>query len=138
MSSGYVKDKESMENTDYQRLLLALGQTLATARVNAGMTQEELGDLLQKGQSAVAKVERQPGPNIALRVIFELAEALGLSLSDVFLAAENTAGLNKAASQKTNTVGLSGIQRSEIESVVARSLKKANDDIVRQLTTIDT
>jgi transcriptional regulator with XRE-family HTH domain len=128
-----------MDKKSYDRLLIGIGQTLAEARANAGMTQDELGKQLEKVQSAVAKIERAPSPNIALRVIYETASALGLSLSEVFARAEALVGIEgKHKEKESSKKGLSREIRRAISDIVSTNLQKTNDEIIRQLTTIDT
>ncbi|MBI2602336.1 MAG: helix-turn-helix transcriptional regulator [Deltaproteobacteria bacterium] len=128
-----------MKENNYQRLLLGLGQALAEARANSGMTQTKLGEQLAKGQSAVAKIERTPSPNVALRVIYETAEALKMSLSEVFFRAEALAGIESGTrDKKARKGGLSRDARRAIADIISKNLQKTNDEILRQLTTIDT
>ncbi len=128
-----------MGENNYQRLLVGLGQALAEARSASGMTQAELGEQLEKGQSAVAKIERTPTPNVALRVIFETAEVLNLNLSEVFFRAEALAGIESHLKEKKSTKGgLSREARRMIADIVSKNLQKTNDEILRQLTNLDT
>jgi len=62
--SGFAKGNSKMDKKSYERLLIGIGQVLAEARASSGMTQGELGKKLDKVQSAVAKIERAPSPNI--------------------------------------------------------------------------
>jgi transcriptional regulator with XRE-family HTH domain len=126
-----------MKKSDYERLLLAIGQVLINARVNAHITQEELGARLEKGQSAVAKVERSPSPNIALRVLYNTATTLNLSLSEIFLEAERLSGMSSTDTKKKQNKSLSSEQKKQITDLVAKNLQKANDNIVRHLCSLN-
>jgi transcriptional regulator with XRE-family HTH domain len=133
LQKKYRKNIKKMKNSDYERLLLALGQVLTNSRANAQITQEELGEKLNKGQSAVAKIERNPSPNIALRVLYNTAITLNLSLSDIFLEAERLSGLSTTSTKKRQNKNLSSSQKKQITDLVAKNLQKANDNIIRHL-----
>lgn len=139
ISSGFAKENSEMDKKSYERLLIGIGQVLAEARVSSGMTQGELGEKLDKVQSAVAKIERAPSPNVALRVIHETASALGMNLSEVFARAEALVGIeSKHKTKESSKKGLSRETRRVISDIVSTNLQKTNDEIIRQLTSIDT
>ncbi len=59
-----------------------LSQNIARYRKNAGLTQEELGNLLSVSMQAVSRWERGGAPDSAL--LPDLADALGVSIDDLF------------------------------------------------------
>ena len=81
-----------MSNTknhaDYQKLLKALAEVLVEGRHRASLSQSQLAQKTNKLQPAIAKLEGTLQPNVALRVIYEVASALDMPLSLVFKNAE--------------------------------------------------
>jgi|TARA_B100001964_G_C14079317_1_gene529496 transcriptional regulator with XRE-family HTH domain len=71
----------------YEIFLQGLGQALRDARISKGMTQAELGEKSGRTQSAIGKIERGPLPGIPLNVLFEVTEAIPLSLTELFIKA---------------------------------------------------
>jgi len=71
----------------YEDFLKGLGQALRNARVSKGMTQAELGEKSGRTQSAIGKIERGPMPGVPLNVLYEVAEAVPISLAELFLSA---------------------------------------------------
>ena len=71
----------------YENFLQGLGQALRDARISKGMTQAELGEKSGRTQSAIGKIERGPLPGIPLNVLFEVTEAIPLSLTELFIKA---------------------------------------------------
>lgn len=90
MSDPRKRKTENINNFEftYEEYLEAIGKAVAQIRKGSNLTQVELGDRIQKGQSSVAKVENGPTPNVALRVLFEIAAAFPIPLSRVFQIAE--------------------------------------------------
>ncbi len=73
---------------NYDDYLIELGRALTQLRRDTNLTQGELAEKLQKGQPSIAKLENGPTPNVALRNLYEFAEALPVPLSRVFQIAE--------------------------------------------------
>ncbi len=80
------------KKNDYDDFLLALGESFASVRKRSQLTQAEFGAKTGRGQSAIGKMERGPVPNVSLRVIYEMAEAFGVSLSELFKMTEGRLG----------------------------------------------
>jgi len=74
-------------NKKYENFLQGLGQALRDARVSKGMTQAELGKKSGRTQSAIGKIERGPLPGVPLNVLFEVSEAIPISLTELFIKA---------------------------------------------------
>ena len=62
----------------------ALGLALRRARLRKGYTQAELGAKARRTQSAIGKLERGPLPGVALNVLYEVCQAIPVSLVEVF------------------------------------------------------
>lgn len=62
-----------------EKLQKAVGETVRSARKQAGMTQKELGDLAGIKQPNVAALEKGRG-NLSLDQLEKIADALGLSV----------------------------------------------------------
>lgn len=56
---------------------------LAKLRMQSGLTQRELGRRLNVSQPQIAKWEKGEMPNMQLRTVKNLAEALSISVSDL-------------------------------------------------------
>jgi transcriptional regulator with XRE-family HTH domain len=76
------------EKGEYDFFLKRLGESLQDIRKEHGLTQAELGGKSNRGQSAIGKIERQPAPNLPLRVIYEIAATIPVPLSSLFHQAE--------------------------------------------------
>lgn len=73
------KKKISAENA---KRLEYLSTYLKEYRINSGLTQDFLGMLSKHHRNSIIRCEG--GENITLRTLFELADALDISLSDLF------------------------------------------------------
>lgn len=62
---------------------------LTTLRLAAGLSQAELGKLIDMKQPNVARLEKQPG-DLGMNLIRKLAKALSASTEQIIEAAENT------------------------------------------------
>ena len=76
------------QNENYARFLKNLGKALGEVRKESGYTQEEFGQITNRRQSAIGKMERGPVPNLPLRVIYEVANAIPMALSTLIKQAE--------------------------------------------------
>jgi transcriptional regulator with XRE-family HTH domain len=56
-----------------------MGNRIRELRINAGLTQEQLGDMVGLQKSAIAKYENGKTENMKRTVIQKMAEALGVS-----------------------------------------------------------
>src|SRR5438045_2016573 len=93
-----VKFKVQIMTTDYDKILKGIGWAIRKIRVEKGYTQAEFGKMTGRKQSAIGKIERGPVEGIPLNVIFEVAQAAGISLTELFKEAESYA--NQAARHK--------------------------------------
>ncbi len=82
---------------DFDKLVRAVGQTVYEKRVELGMTQLDLGKLTARNQSTIAKIEKGPLPNVGVKVVYDMAQALSMSVSELFDVAEakSMVGLKK-------------------------------------------
>lgn len=80
--------KSSAELTEYESFLLSLGRALSQVRSDHGFTQIQLASRARRKQPAIAKIENGPVPNLALRVIYEISNAIPVPLSVLFQMAE--------------------------------------------------
>jgi transcriptional regulator with XRE-family HTH domain len=85
---------------EYDEFLVALSQSLRDIRVSNGYTQMELAKKANRVQSSIAKLESSPSPDLALRVIFEIGQALSLPLSELFKVAENRSAVTKGKKKR--------------------------------------
>ena len=125
-----------MNQADYKLILMGLGQVLTKARHDLGLTQGELASKMGKVQSAVAKIERAPSENIALRIIYELATLLEMPLSEVFARAENLAGFQQKDLHLPKKKP--ALDVNHVDEVISNAFERAHQDILRQLTRFDT
>ena len=89
-------------NRKYEIFLQGLGRALRDARISKGMTQSELGKKSGRTQSAIGKIERGPLPGIPLNVLFEVAEAVPVSLVELFIKASQ----DEASQRKEKDISL--------------------------------
>lgn len=101
MSKSKKEKNQNNFEYSYDDYLIALGEALTQLRRDTNLTQGELAAILQKGQPSVAKLENGPTPNVALRNLYEFAEALPVPLSRVFQLAE--ASLSKSGEKAVAT-----------------------------------
>ncbi len=73
---------------DFDKLVKAVGQTIYERRVELGMTQIDLGKLTGRNQSTIAKIEKGPLPNVGVKVVYDMANALSIPVSELFDIAE--------------------------------------------------
>ena len=73
---------------NFDELIYAIGKTLHEKRMSSGLTQTDLGKLTGRNQSTIAKIENGPLSNVGVKVIYEIANALALNLSEIIDIAE--------------------------------------------------
>lgn len=88
----------------YQNFLKGLGLALRKARLEKGYTQEQLGKKAGRNQSAIYKLERGPVHGVPLNVLFEVAEAIPVSLTELFLEAEAHASHKRSEKKLSSLV----------------------------------
>jgi transcriptional regulator with XRE-family HTH domain len=64
-----------------------IGDKIRTARINKGMTQEELGNALGMQKSAIAKYEKGRVVNIKRTTLKKLSDILGIAPSELIFEA---------------------------------------------------
>jgi transcriptional regulator with XRE-family HTH domain len=82
-----------MAETDKDFPLRELGLAIATARRTAGLTQQELGDLVDRSGRTINRYEKDPPPIMLERDLAAIAEAVGSSSADLVDRAYEIAGL---------------------------------------------
>lgn len=75
-----------------EEFIRAVGLSMKEARKRRGLTQDQLARSAGKIQNAVAKIESNPAKDIALRMLFEVCQGGGLSLSGIIAEAERKVG----------------------------------------------
>ena len=75
-----------MERAEEKRLAGSLGKRIASARLNADMTQQQLAELLGVGDEAVSRIERG-AVMLTLPKLFDIAQALRMRVEELLLAA---------------------------------------------------
>lgn len=63
-----------------RRFLLSIGDELRDARIQAGLTQRELGAAVGISPSEISRIERGQSPHVAYEVLVALGAALGLDI----------------------------------------------------------
>ncbi len=103
---------------DYKKFLKGLGLALKKARIEQGYTQAEFGKKAGRNQSAIYKLEQGPVPGVPLNVLFEVAQAGGLSLAELFKEAEAHANHSAAEKKSPNLLqNLKNMPKSRRESI---------------------
>ncbi len=80
--------KDSNKIFGYDAFLASLGKALSRIRLDSGFTQSQLASRANRKQPAIAKIENGPSPNLALRVIYEVSQAVPVPVSTLFQLAE--------------------------------------------------
>jgi transcriptional regulator with XRE-family HTH domain len=68
----------------YEDFFKSLGETLKRKRVEAGLTQRQLGEQTGKPQSAIARIESGGNADVHLRVLYELLDAMKVGMDEFF------------------------------------------------------
>lgn len=68
----------------YGDFFKSLGETLKRKRVEAGLTQRQLGEQTGKPQSAIARIESGGNADVHLRVLYELLSAMKVEMDEFF------------------------------------------------------
>ncbi len=111
------------KKNDYENFLQALGESFALVRKRSQLTQAEFGAKTGRGQSAIGKMERGPVPNVSLRVIYEMAEAFGVSLSELFQMTEGRLGKDGR--------GEDAVSWTKVAKVVDKLPKEKKESVTR-------
>lgn len=74
----YRRGRYSSHRQDFYR---ALGERLREVRQKAGITQKELAKMVKKSRTTITKMEA--GDATYLHVVFDIAQAVGISLDDL-------------------------------------------------------
>ena len=88
-----------MAETDKDFPLRELGLAIATVRRTAGLTQQELGDLVDRSGRTINRYEKDPPPIMLERDLAAIAEAVGSSSADLVDRAYELAGREAPTSQ---------------------------------------
>lgn len=83
-----VKFKVQIMTNDYDKILKGIGWAIRKIRIEKGYSQAEFGKMTGRKQSAIGKIERGPVEGIPLNVLYEIAQAAGISLTELFKEAE--------------------------------------------------
>lgn len=100
-----------MTTSEYEKFLAELGSALKRVRKEKGLTQSELGDEANKPQSTIGRIEVANISDIHLRVVYEIAGALGVRLSDLVIEAENKLALSTLAKPSKDNRGWESIKK---------------------------
>ena len=77
---------------EYENFLSAVGRCLQEHRLKHGYTQTEIAEKrAHLGQSTIAKLEAGPSKQVSLKVLFDIAAAYSLPLSEIIRTAEHRA-----------------------------------------------
>ena len=110
----------------YEIFLEGLGYALRNARIEKGYTQAQLGQKSGRNQSAIGKIERGPVPGVPLNVLFEVAEAIPVSLTELFIIAEKYQATKKYEKKLTTLVktieNLPKPRKESIEIIIREAL----------------
>ena len=115
------------EGIDFSDFLKAVGLAIRKVRVREGFTQAQLAQKTGKTQSAIAKIERSSSLDIPLRLIFEVATAIPVSISELLALAEKECSMELASgSRRTQVTKRLGMlpkeQRQSIEIILQEIL----------------
>ena len=105
---------------------MEIGEKIKTARIEKGLTQEELGKLVGLQKSAIAKYENGRVVNIKRSTLQKLAAALGLRGSDLVIESNP-----EEAAELSARVLLDDELMSTIEKYY--TLSKENQKVIRDL-----
>ena len=110
---------------------MEIGQKIKAARLEKGMTQEELGSLVGVQKSAIAKYESGKVVNIKRSTLQKLAKALNLKGSDLIIEANP-----KEAAELSAKVLMDSDLRETVElySLLSNDDKKTVRDLIKRLS----
>lgn len=69
---------------NYQEYFALLAQTLKKKRLEVGFTQTQLGEITKRPQSAIAKIENLNTGDVQVRIVYELAQGIGIGMAELF------------------------------------------------------
>ena len=67
-----------------------IGSNIRTQRYRAGLTQEKLAEYSGLSVNFISKIERTQNQNISVQKLSHIADALGISVSDLFTENDTT------------------------------------------------
>lgn len=67
-----------------------IGSNIRTQRHRAGLTQEKLAEYSGLSVNFISKIERTQNQNISVQKLSHIADALGISVSDLFTETDTT------------------------------------------------
>ena len=80
--------KQNTITDEYKVLLQKIGENLAQARREKGMTQRDLAAKSEKNQTLIAKLEKYAPMDMSMRSIYEVIRHIPVSFSDFIAKAE--------------------------------------------------
>ncbi len=80
--------KENAVSEEYKILLKRIGENVAKARQQKGMTQRDLAEISGKSQTIIAKVEKYAPTDVTLRNIYEIVRHIPVSFSEIVAKSE--------------------------------------------------
>src|SRR3989338_9710423 len=80
--------KENAVTGEYKLLLRRIGENVAKARQEKGLTQRELAGIANKNQTIIAKLEKFPPVDMTLRSIYEIIRHIPVSCSEIIAKSE--------------------------------------------------
>ena len=100
-----------MATSEYEKFLAELGLAFKRIRKEKGLTQSELGDEAGKPQSTIGRIEVANISDIHLRIVYEIAGALDVRLSDLVIEAENKLALGALPKPSKENRGWEAIKK---------------------------
>src|SRR3989338_3393843 len=86
--------KENAVTGEYKLLLRRIGENVAKARQEKGLTQRDLAGVSGKNQTIIAKLEKFPPLDMTLRNIYEIIRHIPVSCSELIAKAERDLALD--------------------------------------------
>ena len=86
--------KENAVTGEYKLLLKRIGENVAKARQQKGLTQRDLATLAGKNQTIIAKLEKYAPLDMTLRNMYEIVRHIPVSFSEIISKAEKDLALD--------------------------------------------
>ena len=83
---------QSVKEDDVKKLMKNIGAAIKRLRKARGLTQSDLGKLIGKPQSTIARIEASINNDTHIGVLLEIARALDVRLADVIAEIEGNPG----------------------------------------------